>query len=98
IVGNEVNDAVRQAAAGVNGVRLVGWVPSLIPYLEQARVSVVPLRYGAGTKLKLIQSLMAGTPAVSTRVGTEGLWLCDGEQILVADDPGSFAGSVVRLL
>ena len=53
----EAADAMVKAA----NVRLVGWVPSVLPYLHQARVSVVPLQYGAGTKRKLLQSLLVGT-------------------------------------
>jgi glycosyltransferase involved in cell wall biosynthesis len=99
IVGNDATHKVQQIVAGVPpGVRLVGWVPSLIPYLEQVRAAVVPLRFGAGTKRKVIQSLMAGTPTVSSSIGTEGLGLRHGQDILVADDPGRFATRIVRLL
>lgn len=98
IVGNELNDAVWHAGAGLPYVRMVGWVPSVLPYLHRARISVLPLLYGAGTKRKLIQSLMAGTPTVSTTIGIEGLQLRDGEHVLVADEPGDFAESISRLL
>jgi hypothetical protein len=73
-------------------------VPSVVPYLEQSRVSLIPLRYGAGTKRKLIQTLMVGTPAVSTNIGVEGLDVRHGEHVLVADDAPAFAASVARLL
>jgi len=98
IVGSDVSDEVRTAVAGLPSVSLVGWVPSLIPYFQKAKIALVPLRYGAGTKRKLIQSLMIGTPAVSTSVGTEGLDLRDREEVLVADDARSFADAIVMLL
>ncbi len=98
VIGNGVNDDVRQAVAGLPGVRLIGWVRSLTPHLDKARVAVVPLRYGAGTKRKLIQSLMTGLPSVTTTVGAEGLGLEDGEHALIADDPDVFASAIVRLL
>jgi hypothetical protein len=79
-------------------VRVVGWVPSLTPYLERAAVSVVPLRYGAGTKRKLVHTMMAGTPAVSTTIGIEGLDARHERDVLVADDAGDFARAVERLL
>ncbi len=79
-------------------VSLVGWVPSIRPYLEQARVSVVPLRYGAGTKRKLLQALMAGTPTVSTTIGAEGLPVVDGHHVLIADDATVFADALTNLL
>jgi hypothetical protein len=98
IVGNGLNDAVRDYGRGLANVRMVGWVPSLTPYFERSRISVVPLRYGAGTKRKLIQSLMTGTPAVSTRIGVEGLNLRDGEHVLIADEPDQFARAIERLV
>ncbi len=98
IVGNDSERLLRLPGVDHPHVRVVGWVPSVIPYLEQTRVSLIPLLYGAGTKRKLIQSLMVQTPSVSTTVGVEGLDLRDGEEILVADDPADFASSVERLL
>ncbi len=98
VVGNELDDEIRELGRDLPGVRIVGWVPSVVPYLERARVTVIPLRYGAGTKRKLIQALMVGTPTVTTRVGTEGLDLVDGQHVIVADDPGMFAAAVTRLL
>lgn len=98
IVGDGLDDKVRALGAGLPHVRMVGWVPSVAPYLARVRISVVPLRYGAGTKGKLVQSLMAGTPVVSTSIGIEGLNLADGTHAMVADDPAAFAQGVDRLL
>lgn len=98
IVGNGVDDAVRSCIGPARNVRLVGWVPSVIPYLEHARASIIPLRYGAGTKRKLIQSLMVGTPTVSTSAGVEGLDVRDGEHLLVVDDPDGFVTAVHRVV
>jgi glycosyltransferase involved in cell wall biosynthesis len=98
IVGNALTEKVRDFARGLPHVHMVGWVPSVEPYFARARVSVVPLLYGAGTKRKIIQALMTGTPTVSTSVGIEGLHLRDGEQVLVADDPAGFAAAMTRLL
>jgi glycosyltransferase involved in cell wall biosynthesis len=66
--------------------------------LQRARISVVPLLYGAGTKRKLMQSLMVGTPCVSTSIGIEGLDLVDETHVLVADDAVKFAADIERLL
>ena len=98
IVGNALNEAVHGYCAGLAHVRVVGWVPSVLPYLQRARISIVPLLHGAGTKRKLIQALMVGTPTVSTNIGVEGLNLQDGEHVLVADNPFTFANSIARLL
>jgi glycosyltransferase involved in cell wall biosynthesis len=98
IVGDGLNDTVRSFAEGRHNVRLVGWVPSVVPYLQRARVSILPLLYGAGTKRKLVQALMTGTPTVSTSVGIEGLGLTPGEEVLVADDAEGLAAAVSQLL
>jgi glycosyltransferase involved in cell wall biosynthesis len=98
VVGNKLSDAMRDFAAGLDHVHMVGWVPSVRPYLDRARISVVPLRYGAGTKRKLVQALATGTPTVSSTIGIEGLGLSDREHVLVADDPAGFAAAVTTLL
>jgi glycosyltransferase involved in cell wall biosynthesis len=98
IVGNGLDAKVEAAVAGCDRVRLVGWVPSLTPYLHAARAAVVPLRYGAGTKRKLIQALMARTPAVSTPVGAEGIKLVGGRHLLLAADAVAFARALEHVL
>jgi glycosyltransferase involved in cell wall biosynthesis len=98
IVGNALDRYWHDLEPLPKHVKLVGWVPSVMPYLERARVSVVPLLHGAGTKRKVIQSLMTGTPVVASRIGAEGLELRNGEHALVADEPEEFASHIVRLL
>lgn len=84
------------ALAG-DGVTVTGWVPDVAPYLDAARVSIAPLRYGAGVKGKIGEALSHGLPAVTTSIGAEGMGLVDGEHALIADDPSEFAAAVVRL-
>ncbi|MEW6071930.1 MAG: glycosyltransferase [Planctomycetota bacterium] len=96
VVGPHPGPALR-ALAG-EGVAVVGRVPAVPERLERCGVFVVPLRIGGGTRLKLVEALAMGAPAVSTTIGAEGLGLADGEHILLADDPASFAAAVERLL
>jgi glycosyltransferase involved in cell wall biosynthesis len=100
IVGNGLTAAMCQNKLGParSDVKMVGWVPSVIPYLRRCRISVIPLLHGAGTKRKLVQSLMCGTPAVSTSVGIEGLPVADGGEVLVADSAEQFARAIERLV
>ena len=72
--------------------------PSVQPYVEQSRIAVVPLLHGAGVKRKVIQSMMAGTPVVTTPVGAEGLDLVQGEHALIAADAADLAAGITRLL
>jgi len=55
------------------------------------------LRYGAGMKGKIGQSMSHGLPVVTTKIGAEGIGLIDNETALIADDPEVFANSVIRL-
>jgi glycosyltransferase involved in cell wall biosynthesis len=97
VVGNGLDEQVRRIGEGLPSVRMVGWVPSVLPYLHRTRMSVVPLLYGAGTKRKLIQALMAGTPSVTTSVGAEGLGLEHERHALIVNTPGAFADGIVQL-
>ena len=77
-------------------VRLAGHVPTVEDAFARARVSVVPLRYGAGVKGKLVTAMVNGVPLVATPVGVEGLDL-GPDEITVADDAEAFARAVVEL-
>jgi hypothetical protein len=79
-------------------VTVVGEVPSMSTELAQASVAVVPIRYGGGTRLKILESFAHRVPVVSTTVGAEGLAVQDGVHLLIADDPDEFAAATVRLL
>lgn len=79
-------------------VEVTGWVPDIRPCLEQAAVVVAPLFIGGGTRVKILEALAMARPVVSTSLGAEGLRLCHGESVLLADDPDAFAQSVVRLM
>ena len=59
---------------------------------------MVPLRIGGGTRLKIVESLAIGMPVVSTTIGAQGLDLKHGENILLADDPDSFANEISQAL
>ena len=61
-------------------------------------ISIVPLRIGGGTRLKIYEAMAAGTPVVSTAVGAEGLDVSDGENIYLADSPADFAERCLQLL
>jgi glycosyltransferase involved in cell wall biosynthesis len=79
-------------------VTVTGHVPDLGPVFAQARMTVSALRFGAGLKGKIVTSLMAGVPVVTTAIGNEGLDLLDGEEALLAETPDRLADAVVRLL
>ncbi len=87
-----------QAYRSLPGVTVTGGVPDVRPYYRRAWLQMVPLRIGGGTRLKIVESLAIGTPVVSTTIGAQGLELKHGENILLADDPDSFASEISRAL
>jgi glycosyltransferase involved in cell wall biosynthesis len=87
----------RMAASWGPYVRYEGWVPDLVQLCSESRISVAPLRYGAGVKGKIGEALSLGLPVVTTSVGASGMDLCDGAHALIADEPKAFADAVVRL-
>jgi glycosyltransferase involved in cell wall biosynthesis len=98
VIGNRLDDTIRRHATGIPGVRMVGWVPSVTPYLQRARVCVVPLLHGAGVKGKTIQALASGTPVVTTPIGAEGLDLVHGRHALIGRTADELAGALTSLL
>jgi GT2 family glycosyltransferase len=94
IVGDSVTPEI--AAYAAPDVEVTGFVPDIEPLFRSCRLMVVPLRYGAGIKGKLGESLSYGLPVVTTTVGAEGFGLTDGDEALIADEPQAFAAAVVR--
>ena len=98
IVGRYPPRALRELAAHSSGVQVTGTVPDVRPWLWGSKVSIVPLRMGGGTRLKIFEAMAAGVPVVSTTIGAEGLDARDGDTIRIADGPEEFADACVALL
>jgi sugar transferase (PEP-CTERM/EpsH1 system associated) len=97
IVGRSPSPAVKSLES-VPGVRVTGRVDDVRPFIRESAVFVVPLRVGGGTRLKIFEAMAMAKAVVSTTVGAEGLPVTHDRDILLADDAGSFARAVVRLL
>lgn len=98
VVGRQPSQRLRKLAARTPGLRVTGRVDDVRPYMERAAVYVVPLRVGGGTRLKIFEAMAMGKVVVSTSIGAEGLDVCPGEDIAIADTPASFSDAVVDLL
>ncbi|MGH3752495.1 MAG: glycosyltransferase [Pseudonocardiaceae bacterium] len=96
VVGSNPSPDVLELAG--DAVEVHGWVPDLVPWHQRCRLSVAPLRFGAGVKGKVGESMAAGLPTVCTPVAVEGMRLVDGQHVLVAADAAGFADHVVALL
>jgi glycosyltransferase involved in cell wall biosynthesis len=94
VIGSKVPASITALADG--HVVVHGYVEDIAPYMDGCRVSVAPLRYGAGVKGKVNMAMSYGLPVVATPVAVEGMHVVDGEDVLVAADAPAFAEAVVR--
>ena len=95
VVGS--NPPIEIQALASEDVIIKGFVDDLPLLLDKLRVSIAPLRYGAGIKGKIGTSMAVGLPVVATSLAAEGMSLTNGENILVADGAEHFADAVMRL-
>jgi len=95
LIGSRMPERVRHKHAP--GVRIHGFVADLTPYLAGCRISLAPLRYGAGVKGKVNQAMSHGLPVVATRCAAEGMYAEHEHDILLADTSAEFAAQIVRL-
>lgn len=95
IIGDNPSPAI--AAFNSADVQIRGYVPDVEPYLCTARVFIAPLRFGAGIKGKIGEAMAYGVPVVTTTIGAEGFGLTHELDVMIADDPVSFAAAVGRL-
>jgi hypothetical protein len=95
IIGSDLPESL--AARASSDVVPVGYVRDLTAQLEALRLTVAPLRYGAGAKGKVASSLAHGVPCVATTVAVEGMGLVAGAEIVVADDPAEIAAALASV-
>ncbi|MHB0999876.1 MAG: glycosyltransferase family 4 protein [Armatimonadota bacterium] len=96
ITGN--SNGIDTSALAAEGVKLTGYVDDIKTVLGSAQALVVPLRYGGGTRLKILEAMALGTPIVSTPMGAEGIGAEDGIHILYGETDKELADQSVRLL
>jgi O-antigen biosynthesis protein len=95
IVGSNVPGEI--AALASDSIEVRGHVPDLASVFNGCRLSIAPLRYGAGIKGKVVSSLSYGVPVVATSIAVEGMGLQHEENVLVAEDPDEMADQILRL-
>ena len=98
VVGRTPPREILDLAAADPGILVTGTVPDIRPYLWGAKISIVPLRIGGGTRLKIYESMAAGTAVVSTSIGAEGLDARHPENIRLSDTPAGLAAQCLELL
>jgi glycosyltransferase involved in cell wall biosynthesis len=98
IVGRKPDADLMALAGRAGNVQVTGTVEDVRPFLWGARLSIVPLRIGGGTRLKIYEAMAAATPVVSTTIGAEGLDVAAPGEIRLADTADEFAAACLKLL
>jgi glycosyltransferase involved in cell wall biosynthesis len=98
IVGRTPPHKIAQLTVADPKIQVTGTVPDIRPYLWGCAVSIVPLRIGGGTRLKIYEAMAAKIPVVSTTIGAEGLSVNPPNDIRLADTPADFAAQCLELL
>lgn len=97
IAGKNPPEYLRQLH-GQNNIEVLGYVPDLNQVLAETAAFIVPLRAGGGMRVKILDTWCWGLPVVSTRIGAEGIQVCAGDNILLADEADAFAEAVLQLV
>jgi glycosyltransferase involved in cell wall biosynthesis len=95
IIGSNAPQSVLELAS--EDVIITGHVPDISDYFNTCKLSIAPLRYGAGIKGKILTSFSYGLPVVATSIAAEGMGIQDGHDVLVADSVNDFAQKIVAL-
>jgi len=95
IVGSRPTDAVKKLAG--DRVIVTGMVEDLEPWFDRSRVFAATIRYGAGVKGKVSTSMAHGVPVVATTCAAEGMFLVDGESVVIADEAQAIADAIYDL-
>lgn len=98
IIAGARPERIRGYDSGIHGVEFPGFVADLESLYERSRIICVPIFTGAGTRVKIIEAAAYGKPIIATRIGAEGLDMCDGQEILIRDEADSFIEACLLLL
>ena len=95
IIGDKAPPEI--VALATERIVIAGWQRDIRPFFDSAKLSVAPLRFGAGVKGKINQSMGFGVPVVATTLAIEGMPLINRRDILVADEAEDFAHALIEL-
>jgi glycosyltransferase involved in cell wall biosynthesis len=98
IVGARPPQSLQVLAANYRGVRVHGYVADAGPYWKHSAALAVPLLSGGGVRVKILEAMAMGVPVISTTIGCEGLAVCDGEHLLMADTAKGFSEACAKIL
>ncbi len=97
IVGKGLPTEIVQKVNADNAINYLGYVDDIYDVVQGSTLSVVPIRIGSGSRLKILESMALGTPVVSTTIGCEGIQ-ASSDEVRLVDEPNKFAAEVLALL
>jgi len=95
IIGGEPPETIRKLAS--DDIIVTGHLPDISEHFNHCKLSIAPLRYGAGIKGKILTSMSYGLPVVATSIASEGMQLRHQFEVAIADTPDEFAEMVIKL-
>ncbi|HET9033911.1 MAG TPA: glycosyltransferase, partial [Dokdonella sp.] len=95
VIGSKVTEAIHALAS--EQIIVHGFVDDIAPAMDEARISIAPLRYGAGVKGKVNMAMSYGLPVVATPMAVEGMHVTSGEEVLIADTAEAYADAIIAL-
>ena len=97
-VGGRMGDDTAATLDAAPGVERLGFIDDMAAEVRHAAVNLAPIRFGTGTRIKVLDSLAQGGAVVATTLACEGIDVVDGQHLRLADDPAAFAAACVELL
>ncbi len=95
IIGSHPTEDIKKYSS--DDIVITGFIEDISPYFRKCKVMLAPLRYGAGVKGKITQSLSLGLPVVTTNIGAEGINFTDNQNVMLAEIPEKFAEKAIKL-
>lgn len=97
LIGANPTESMKAAAGASEDVVITGKVDSILPYMKQPCVIVLPLRLGSGTRLKILEAFACSRPVISTAKGVEGIEAADGVHLLIRETAAEMASAAIEI-
>lgn len=98
IAGGNIDPRLLEATKNLQDINFLGFVEDLEPLFQNSKLTIAPLKFGSGIKVKVLNSMCRGLPTVTTSVGAEGLGAKHMEHLAIADEPEEMIEAISRLL
>jgi glycosyltransferase involved in cell wall biosynthesis len=93
---SELLKEIKRKNRNLKNVDAAGEVENIIPYISRARIAVVPLLHGSGSRIKILEAMALKTPVISTTKGAEGIE--HENSIIIADQAGQFKKEISNII